>query len=201
MLSRWGRLERYARWKQRRFDLTALPFDVFIHVLSMLPHVDVCNVLYTLYNAPRENLKVVEARRVPRALHGVWFTGAAYDSMLRALSSFCDPGFYYARDCSFVAVHVNWSPYARGSPVNVAATYLWTPSLETSFSVNEACVRRVVADCVQRRMCAVTFSMYSYVTLTSGDFVRVPGVHLQLSHVVVPHGLLSESKSYAPLWW
>ena len=197
---RWERLERYARFRQRRFRLDHLPDELLLHVCSHLAHEDVCAVLVALYSAPRDNVTAAsQCHVVPTTLRPEWLHGAAVDGVRRALASLAEPALFHARDCSYVAAHADWSVFSGPRMPVCLCAYAWTPLRCAQVLTSDAEVVRLVRRCAHRGSTSVTLVLHRYIVCNDRTVLH-PEPCARVTHHVFPHFLLSESRHAGRRW-
>ena len=191
-MTRWERLERYSRWRQRRLRIDRLPHDVVLNVISFLDHADVCTLLNALYAVPRANIRSrSEVGLVPAELRTEWLNGAADDGLRRTLYALGEIAFFHARDCSRVCAHVDWSVFSGPRMPVPLCVYEWSHRGVAAVEVCDAEVRRVVHEAGRTGRTAVTLALYKYLWWGSTWILHPDPCH-QRMYAVYPYFVLSE---------
>lgn len=151
-MTRWDRLERYARWRSHRLPLLALPDDVLAHLASH--HLDAAS-LRALAEAVVGWMPSMWATRdvaaVPKPLRASWLLTcvlASVEAQLYALRDFC---IFHARDCTTVLVFLDWTPFASSASMPVATTYWESPHCANMRVCQHALQRAVMQSCMLAR--------------------------------------------------
>ena len=198
--TRWERLERYCRWRQKRLRIDRLPNDAVLHVIGFLYHEDVCALLNALYSAPRVNIQSrCEALMVPEELRTEWLYGAACESLRRIAISIGEIALFHAHDCTRVCAHVNWSVFTGPCAPVPLCVYEWTPIHSAIVQMNEHEVWRVIRDASVTGCTAVTIALYRYMSW-GGVFVLHPEPCHRMMYSVFPYFLASESLHSNSSW-
>jgi hypothetical protein len=198
--TRWGRLERYCRWKQGRFRIECLPHDAVLLIISHLVHADVCALLNALYAVSRENIQNRrEALMVPSELRYQWLYGAACDSLRRIAILISEIAFFHARECTSVCAHVNWSAFSGPFIPVPLCVYRWSSSRCAVVDVNDGEVLRIVRDASATGSTSVTLALYCYMEW-GGTVVIKPEPCHRMVHHVFPYFLASESRHSGISW-
>lgn len=199
-LSRWVRLERYSRWRQRRLRLDHLPNDVVLNVIGYLCHDDLCSLLNALYAVPRFNVESrVQANLVPIELRAEWLYGAACDGLRRTLYSIGEIALFHARSCSRVCAHVDWSVFSGPVMPVPICVYDWSQQCSANVAVNEIELWRVVRNKSTTGCMAVTIALYTYLWW-GGSWIIHPVPCHRLTYPVFPYFLASESMHCGLSW-
>lgn len=202
--SRWSRLERYARWKARRFPLARLPCDVLAHVLSYLTYADVNSVLAALHGrTPLVETRAQLERYIPVEIRSTWMHHAAVEELERQLVCLGDVALFYARDCPSVHAYADWSPFSPPPHPRPVAEYAWqhhatprapyaaVPSVRAQMRINRVALGALVDACLASGCCAVRVALFMSIA-TSGV---LPCLARREFHATVVHflpaGLLS----------
>ena len=190
--SRWSRLERYCRWRQRRLRIDRMPNDAVLNVISFLSHEDVCALLNALYSVPRMNIQSRrEALLVPCELRAEWLHGAAWDNIVRIVYSIGETAFFHARDCTRVCAHVDWSVFTGHRMPVPLCVYEWAPMCSARVEMNEHEAWRVIRDASATGRTAVTIALYRY-RLWGNQLVLQPDPCHRMTYHVFPYFLASE---------
>ena len=186
----WCRLERYARWKQRRFPLHLLPHDTLHMILTCVAHSDVCCVLHVLYGAPLRVTARAQTLGVPEPMRSLWIHGAACAYLGMALRTYADHAFFYLKDTygENVSAFVNWSSFTQlpsAPPPAPLVTYRWDETRNARVEVHDARVASLVTHCLNTNVCAVTLCLHPcYHTLP------LPHAVLRVPQTIMPHAML-----------
>jgi len=162
MESRWERLERYARWKQRRFRLDALPADLLAHVCSFLPVESVSRLLHAMLGKPVRVECRHDALLIPCTLRATWLREQAYEGLRHALRSLSENACFFARDCARVVILSDWSSFSKVAAAPLAE-YAWSARRTVDLVVREERVRAVVDSCIERQICGVRLTLHAVV--------------------------------------
>lgn len=174
----WERLERYAKWRTGRLRLDALPNDVIRVVLEHLGYHDARAALFALYETDSVSC-------IPQELRHVWKTHVAEHALRRTLLDFAEVACYHARDASYASVHADWSHFSNAVPIELAR-FLWClPGPRAKILVNDAAVRRFVAQCLQRRKLSTCLSLHMYCAW-NGRLLLHPMPLRRTSHCLFP---------------
>jgi hypothetical protein len=196
--ARWARLERYARWRARRFPLDRLPPDVLALVLlDFLGGEDACRALDALYGIPERGLAALApavVARVPVELRAPFALHHMRAGVRAALFGLADACLHAARSAVRVHAFVDWSPYASlgtGAIPRPVAEYRWQEAppfavVALDDRAIEHAVRRHVADGLP---CA-TVALYRMVHAPSATVIVPTPLHVFV-HALCPHALLA----------
>lgn len=198
---RWGRLERYARWRSRRLPLDRLPEDVLGHLVSgFLTGEEVRRLVEALYGALDVN-DPLDVARVPAPCRPCWL----YHHMLGALGAAlrgvaAETALFHAHGPTYgparVLAFADWSPFSEPGggkrALRPIAEYHWARGAAPPRAVVVAHRSRVVAcvrDCVLRRRPVTALAFYRVRTLPHLCVVDpLPAFVTQVQ--VYPHRLL-----------
>ena len=118
--ARWVRLERYARWKQRRFRLLHLPDELLGLVASHLDEDDVLRLATACVgHSPRVE---VDADAVPVGMRSAWITHTVVGVFRGFLQTRLSGASVYLRGQTGMntVVLIDWSPFSDEPPRPVA---------------------------------------------------------------------------------
>lgn len=117
--SRWDRLERYARWRQRRLPLLQLPEDVLAVVARFLEEREVDLLVRALilpFSIDGEALTVYRSdlvRKIPSCLRKSWVLYDTVTRMEAALGAYTSHALYStAYDGTCVCIFADWSVFS-----------------------------------------------------------------------------------------
>lgn len=169
--ARWARLERYARWRARRFPLDRLPGDVLALILrDFLDGEDACRALDALYGLPERGLAALAPRvvaRVPvevRAEFARHHMREGVRAMLRALADGC---LHVARSAVHVQAFLDWSPFASVGTGRIpcpVAEYRWQDAAPFAVvALDDGAIERAVHRHVRAGLPCATVALYRMV--------------------------------------
>jgi hypothetical protein len=149
---RWERLERFARFKQRRLRLDLLPDDLLATVAE---HLEVLDIECLLAALTGEVLCVSLPRdfdAAPAALRGAWIEKTAVRDFRKAvLAHLADPILFACAGTSMRAVVLDdWTPFASRPPVPLAEVR-WSNTFHGTVDVDEERVLARVRAAVRHR--------------------------------------------------
>jgi hypothetical protein len=194
---RWGRLERYARWRQRRFRLLDLPDDVLAEICTRwLAPSDAAAVVEAVVGA-RPTLGCVAA--LPWPLRAAWGHRRAASALRGALRAMAPLALSHA--CNGEVVHgmIDWSPYRSVCTHMVpmaALEYSWAsdgraaaPSRRPAIALNSHVIDQTVRRCLRRRLPCVHVSLYKVFPTTPYRTILPSPLHAEMVQLY-PHELL-----------
>jgi hypothetical protein len=196
--ARWARLERYARWRARRFPLDRLPGDVLALLLTdFLGGEDACRVLDALYGVPERGAAALAPRvlaRVPaevRAAFALHHMREGVRAMLYGLANGC---LHVARRAVRVHAFLDWSPFASvgtGTIPCPVAEYRWQEAAPFAVvALDEGAIERAVRRHVRAGLPCATVALYRAVS-EAWATVLVPTPLLVFVHPLCPAATLA----------
>lgn len=149
---RWVRLERYARWRQRRLRVDLLPPDVFAIVCTHLDHESKTALLRAVSGR-------VPPAGIPREVRSAWLCEHAAARLHASLLSLKDTTCFYARHLTRgVYAFGDWSPF-RGVTPDALARFEWRGTRWTA-NVDRAAVWRHVREMMRKAACSTRVSLH-----------------------------------------
>ena len=200
-MSRWDRLERYARWRRCGARLEALPEDVLALVASFLRESEAAALIRALVS---DDLSVEHphlVRRIPHALRLPW---TMYDTALRfetfLLRTYTEGALYAtAKESTCVCIFSDWTVFSLGTrdrrgpnelPIPVAE-FFWPFHGVSSSIVHRAAVLQCVRGAVRKHSCQVSLTAYKMLHGPTTDVCFVSFCPLlQTSYSLFPSWLL-----------
>ena len=170
--SRWRRLERYARFRGK-MHLERLPCDV-LHDLARrhLAPADVLNLSEAFVGRRFAWNDAAAARTIPAWLSSVWIHTCAVRRMYQLVDQLADEGLWFASTFPKIALHVDWSPFARARRPPVARFSWSTPEPHADIKVHDAEVEQIVARAMRRRSLSVCVGVYIEVSGMAPIYIR-----------------------------
>ena len=209
-VSRWERLERYARWRQNKLRLDLLPDEVLHLIISHLDRRDMYNLVECLVGFRPNILHPKEIMRIPQHIQSTWIEQVLCDRFEERIYSFTETALYYAREVSSIVMLIDWSTFANIPAVPVAE-YRWTmlPNEESmshsNFRVgvysqlpsamgvqvitNRTQIRNVVSEMIRLQKCGVRLTLHRHMLFLDKFNVIDPVPFVNEVYVVVPHTL------------
>ena len=186
-LTRWRRLERYARWRQRGCFLLTAPGDVLALVVAHLERHDVLALVEALAHARLDIGVARDVARVPPFARARWVSEVLRGSLEAFVHDAAVHALFHARDTMGVVALVDWSPFAARAPESLA-TYSWSlgPSAvaRSHVCVDAALVARVVARCMREERCAVRVTFHTVLAWMGYQFMQPSPFHTRLCYVL-----------------
>ena len=161
-------LERYARWKSRRFDLSALPSDVLFHLCAdFLSYEDIVRLgvafdpgisLFSVDNFPLS---------LPIGMRTQWLLSASLSHLYEELFSLRETCIFYCGQ-RFVALYafLDWSPFSN-TALQPACMYTWGAEEKCGFLhwkmesvIDDNTIERAVSRCGMDGRYEVHISVY-----------------------------------------
>lgn len=195
METRWTRLERYARWKQQRVRLDALPPDVLCVVCRFLSNDGVSSLLAALRGEARVQpvRSTDDVRWVPVEIRQSWLRRIAYDHLRTQLRSLASHTCLFSNDATLqVHAFADWSPFKKRSRVRrpIAEYFYTTDRPEWIACVNECTLVEHVDNLFRRRVCGTRVGLY--VVFSRGGMMYVFPREVSCAMLLVyPHYLLN----------
>ena len=196
MNARWVRLERYARWKQRRIRLESLPHDVLTIICRFLTNESVPNLLAALQGLSRTKAigSAQDVVEVPVEIRRRWLRRMAYEHVEGQLKALTHHTCVYCNDVS-IQVHAfaDWSVFDETHRTRrPIAEYRYEDAngrAEWTMRVNEHVLTRHVDSLCERCVCATRISIY--VVLAANTLVYlIPNEMGAFLFLVYPHFLI-----------
>lgn len=168
--TRWQRLERYARWRQRLLSpLRDLPDDLVEYLCAFLSHSDLTRLLIAYTGTSLTHRR--DLSDIPPFIQDRWIAQAAYDQVYNTVLQCSEVACYHCDYTEWISVHVHadWSaftpqyaqssaPLARYRWVEENGCHRWTPN------VNHAAISELVWRMMRDGRCACRFSLHSVVS-------------------------------------
>jgi hypothetical protein len=171
-MTRWKRLERYAKWKQA-FPLLQLPEDVVGMVADLLSDDDLYNFLEALLGFKPHLTEPSHMRCIPPPLRKHWFDEVVMQRFLDKLRRFSELGLFFSTHLAGALVFVDWSQFANTTPSPVAE-YAWTRApVKSNAILHSDRIKHVAAECLRKRMPAVRLTLHLYCFL-GGSLILNP---------------------------
>lgn len=197
----WSRLERYARWKQKRFPLDRLPEDLLAQVFTWLGNRDVRAVVDALRGACYVE-RASDVLDVPISIRRDWLHRMACDHLETHLQGLGTHACFLGNDPSVhVHAYANWSlfsgsskrtirplPIAQYSYVNAHRYPEWTTK------INHRVVERCVDRLFKKRICALRLTLH-HVYVSRAVTYLVPEEKSATMCFVYPHFLIDQVSS------
>lgn len=184
-LTRWSRLERYARWRQRGCFLRTAPEDVLALVVAHLARRDVLALVEALAHARLDLSVRSDVARVPPFARARWVSEVLRGSLEAFVHDAAEHALFHARDALGVVALVDWSPFAPRPPESIA-TYSWHLGAvaRSHVRVDDALVARVVTRCIQEERCAVRVTFHTVLAWMGYQFMQPSPFHARLCYVL-----------------
>lgn len=140
--TRWDRLERYCRWRQRRFRWHDLPSDVAEKIVERLPDADRAALVEALLPGACDDDD--DAERVDAAYRHAWLESVAVLRLKEHVyAHVAHRALYEAHSVLRTHLFVDWSVFARGPPSPVA-TFEWVGGAHADVAFWDAEIRAQV---------------------------------------------------------